>query len=150
MLDGKPAVLTGGSSGIDRDIARSMASDGADVVVADVRETPREGGESTGTRIEAETDAGGEYVECDVATPLGSDGGRVNTIHPGLTETAMVTEEVPLVGSRWEEQLVEATPLGHLADPSEIGDVASFLASDLASSVTGAELLVDGGQTITA
>jgi NAD(P)-dependent dehydrogenase (short-subunit alcohol dehydrogenase family) len=62
----------------------------------------------------------------------------------------MVTGEVPLVGSRWEEQLVEATPLGHLADPSEIGDVASFLASDLASYLTGAELLVDGGQTITA
>jgi 3-oxoacyl-[acyl-carrier protein] reductase/bacilysin biosynthesis oxidoreductase BacG len=74
----------------------------------------------------------------------------VNTIHPGLTETAMVTEEVPLVGSRWEELLVEAKPLGHLADPSEISDVSSLLASDLASSITGAELLVDGGQTITA
>ncbi len=60
------AVVTGGSSGNGRAIARRFAAEGADIVVADIQESPREGGEPTHDLIEAETDAKATFVECDV------------------------------------------------------------------------------------
>ena len=59
------AIVTGGASGIGRATARHLAQRGANVIVADVREDPRQGGEPTHQAI---LDAGGEaeYVNCDV------------------------------------------------------------------------------------
>ena len=42
---------------------------------------------------------------------------------------------------------IAGIPLGRLARPEEIADVACFLASDRASFVTGATILADGGRT---
>jgi NAD(P)-dependent dehydrogenase (short-subunit alcohol dehydrogenase family) len=67
LLAGDTAVVTGGSSGIGRATALRFAEHGADVVVADVREAPREGGRPTHGEIRATTDADAAYVECDVA-----------------------------------------------------------------------------------
>lgn len=75
---------------------------------------------------------------------------RVNAVHPGLTETAMASEDAEMVGTEVEAALNEQTPLARTADPAEIADSAVFLASDMASYVTGASLLVDGGLTNTA
>jgi glucose 1-dehydrogenase len=47
LLRGKVAIITGASSGIGRAIALRFAAEGAIVVVADVRESPMEGGEPT-------------------------------------------------------------------------------------------------------
>ncbi|WP_193565070.1 SDR family oxidoreductase [Natronorubrum aibiense] len=66
MLTDDVAVVTGGSSGNGRAIARRFAEEGADIVVADIQESPREGGEPTHELIEAETDANATFVECDV------------------------------------------------------------------------------------
>ena len=51
LLDGKVAIVTGAASGIGRAIALTFASEGAMVVVADTREDPIEGGESTVAEI---------------------------------------------------------------------------------------------------
>ena len=53
-LAGKTAIVTGASSGIGRAIALTFARHGANVVMADVRDDPREGGEPTPTIIERE------------------------------------------------------------------------------------------------
>jgi NAD(P)-dependent dehydrogenase (short-subunit alcohol dehydrogenase family) len=66
LLSGRTAVITGGSSGNGREISLRFAEEGADVVVADIRDTPRQGGEPTHERIPAETDAQASFVECDV------------------------------------------------------------------------------------
>jgi NAD(P)-dependent dehydrogenase (short-subunit alcohol dehydrogenase family) len=67
LLSEKTAVVTGASSGIGRSIARTFAENGADVVVGDVRDEPREGGTATHELIERETDVSATYVECDVS-----------------------------------------------------------------------------------
>jgi NAD(P)-dependent dehydrogenase (short-subunit alcohol dehydrogenase family) len=69
-LSGKHAIVTGGSSGIGRAIALTLAEAGADVLVADVREEPREQGEPTHALIEA---AGrrAAFEHCDVADSAG-------------------------------------------------------------------------------
>jgi NAD(P)-dependent dehydrogenase (short-subunit alcohol dehydrogenase family) len=67
---GETVVVTGGSSGIGRAIARRFGDAGATVLVADVREDPKDLGEETPTH-EAIEAAGGraEYVETDVSDP---------------------------------------------------------------------------------
>jgi 3-oxoacyl-[acyl-carrier protein] reductase/bacilysin biosynthesis oxidoreductase BacG len=42
---------------------------------------------------------------------------------------------------------VGSIPIGKMAAPSDIADLALFLVSDRASSITGAEILIDGGRT---
>jgi 3alpha(or 20beta)-hydroxysteroid dehydrogenase len=74
---------------------------------------------------------------------------RVNSVHPGPIEAPMLTGgaerplEIPQV-----RDLVEAIPFGRMGQPREVGDVVAFLASDAASYMTGAEIFVDGGLTV--
>jgi len=66
-LQGKTALVTGGSSGNGRAIARRFADEGANVTVADVREDPRMGGEPTHDLIEGEG-GNAQFVTCDVSS----------------------------------------------------------------------------------
>lgn len=68
LLEGRTAVVTGAASGNGRSIAILFAEHGADVVVADVREDPREGGLPTHEVVDQETDQGATFVECDVSS----------------------------------------------------------------------------------
>jgi NAD(P)-dependent dehydrogenase (short-subunit alcohol dehydrogenase family) len=70
-------------------------------------------------------------------------GVRVNAICPGFVETELT--EAMLAVERLRAQVLAETPLGRLATLDEIIAPALFLASDEASYVTGAALLVDGG-----
>jgi NAD(P)-dependent dehydrogenase (short-subunit alcohol dehydrogenase family) len=77
-----------------------------------------------------------------IALELAPHGIRVNAIAPGLTDTAQ-----PRYGNS-EAELVEmssAVPLGHMAQPADIADVAVFLASDAARHITGQTIHVNGG-----
>ncbi|MBN8963179.1 MAG: glucose 1-dehydrogenase [Rhizobiales bacterium] len=78
-----------------------------------------------------------------LARELARDGIRVNAIAPGVIETAMTkaTREDParLAG------FVGRTPLGRVGQPDELVGPVVFLASDMASYVSGVTLPVDGG-----
>jgi len=79
----------------------------------------------------------------NAAITYAQHGIRVNSVHPGLILTEMIERQDPAI----TEQLIGVTPLGRGAQPREVADVITFLASDRASFVTGAEICVDGGFT---
>jgi NAD(P)-dependent dehydrogenase (short-subunit alcohol dehydrogenase family) len=244
-LAGETALITGASSGIGRAIALRFAEEAAEVVVADVRRDPREGGTPTdeliadstfvetdvsdpaavetavdqalatyggldvmvnnagvypgnqpietveeadydrvldvnlkgvyfGSRFAAEAmreGGGGSIVNVSsiaglvgfggatvyaaskggvtnltrsLAVELADDGVRVNAVDPGVIETAMTTEDAPVVGS-----MTDQIPLGRDGHPEDVAAAVLFLASDDASYVTGHNLVVDGGYTAT-
>jgi NAD(P)-dependent dehydrogenase (short-subunit alcohol dehydrogenase family) len=73
---------------------------------------------------------------------------RVNVVAPGViitpaykTELGMSDEQI----DAYSKDVSGTTPLGRVGTPDEIAKAVSFLASDDASFVTGAELFVDGG-----
>ena len=76
-------------------------------------------------------------------THFAKDGIRVNAIFPGVINTPMVAA---LSSSKAAlDSLVQGTPLGRLGEPEDIANAVVFLASDEASYITGAELVIDGG-----
>lgn len=79
------------------------------------------------------------------AVAYGRRGVRVNCINPGFIETPMtklITDNPAMRG-----QIEQQTPLGRFGRPEEVAKAAVFLASDDASFMTGAPLIVDGGWT---
>ncbi len=66
-LESKVAIVTGASSGIGRSIALRFAEEGAEVVVADIQEKPREGGKPTHQKIK-DKDGEAIFVETDVSS----------------------------------------------------------------------------------
>ena len=67
---------------------------------------------------------------------------RVNSIHPGVINTAMMDGD-----TRSDEDWDRLIPLGRFAEPIEVAYGALFLASEESSFMTGAELVIDGGFT---
>jgi 3-oxoacyl-[acyl-carrier protein] reductase len=76
------------------------------------------------------------------AKELAGAGVRVNAVQPGLIRTAM-TEAMP--AAVWQAKLAEI-PMGRAGEPREVASVVLFLASDLASYLTGAVIEVTGGR----
>lgn len=75
------------------------------------------------------------------ALEYGPLGLRVNTVSPGLIDREGLEEAWPEGVRRWSR----SAPLGRLGRPEDVGDACVFLASPLASWVTGQDLVVDGG-----
>jgi NAD(P)-dependent dehydrogenase (short-subunit alcohol dehydrogenase family) len=250
LLSGQTAVVTGGASGNGRSIAQLFAEHGTDVVVADVRREPREGGTSTHDLINETFDTAATFVECDVtsvsdlegaintardyggvdimvnnagiyrpedfletteqefrrmmdinvngvyfgsqlaaedmvarasggtiinmssvagmrgsgnhvsystskgavrlmtyamADRLGEEDIRVNSIHPGVVDTEMARQDLPLMGSEKEEAYRQEIPLQRFGKPEDVAGVALCLASEHMKFVNGTSIIVDGG-----
>ncbi|MEA5574763.1 SDR family oxidoreductase [Calothrix sp. UHCC 0171] len=89
-----------------------------------------------------------------ISKELAQDNIRINAISPGATATEradiLARQNAESRGVTVEEikaESIKAIPLGKVVKPEEIAALTLFLVSDLASSITGAEILVDGGQT---
>ncbi|GIM88277.1 SDR family NAD(P)-dependent oxidoreductase [Paractinoplanes toevensis] len=72
---------------------------------------------------------------------LGPQGIRVNIVHPGFIDTPMTASAAPA----FRAASIAETPLGRAGSPAEVAAVITFLLSDAAAYVTGAEIPVDGG-----
>jgi 3-oxoacyl-[acyl-carrier protein] reductase/7-alpha-hydroxysteroid dehydrogenase len=75
---------------------------------------------------------------------LGRYGIRVNAVAPGVTRTDMVAA----LPENMVLPLLQKIPLGRMGEADDIANAALFLASDLASYITGAFIPVDGGAII--
>ncbi|MGC5567043.1 SDR family NAD(P)-dependent oxidoreductase [Streptomyces sp. FR-108] len=75
------------------------------------------------------------------ALEYGPYGIRVNTVSPGLIDREGLASAWPEGVRRWER----AAPTGRLGRPEDVGDACVFLASPMASWITGHDLVVDGG-----
>jgi NAD(P)-dependent dehydrogenase (short-subunit alcohol dehydrogenase family) len=79
-----------------------------------------------------------------LAIQFAKDQIRCNVIHPGIVDTPL---QAPYLTEAIRKEFETGIPLGRIAQPREIANVALFLASDESSFMTGAELVVDGGFT---
>lgn len=79
-----------------------------------------------------------------IAQEVGSRGIRANAIAPGFIETAMTAALPDSVREEWSKKI----PLRRGGKPEDIANVATFLASDLSSYVSGQVIQVDGGMNM--
>jgi NAD(P)-dependent dehydrogenase (short-subunit alcohol dehydrogenase family) len=84
-----------------------------------------------------------------MAIDHGAQGIRVNCICPGDVETPMLPLDAKMRGLKWADYIAGCAnrPLGRVGTVEEIAKAVLFLASDDASFMTGAALVVDGGGT---
>jgi len=81
-----------------------------------------------------------------LADAWGPEGIRVNGLAPGFVATKITA--VSYDNPEINEGIINTTPLRRWGTPEEMGQVALFLASDMASFMTGHTIPVDGGQSL--
>lgn len=84
----------------------------------------------------------------NLAAEWAAHGIRVNAVSPWFTETPLT--EVLLKNEEKLKQVIARTPLGRVAQASEMATAVAFLAMPAASYITGQNIIVDGGMTINA
>ena len=80
------------------------------------------------------------------ALELAPFGVRVNSIHPGIIDTAMLGEFTQF-GDAVLDNIKTRIPMGRIAEADDVARLALYLASDESSYSTGSEFVVDGGMT---
>lgn len=83
-----------------------------------------------------------------VAPELGPKGIRINAVAPGLTRGEYADEGLQRNDIATQDWIRAVTPLGRIGEPDDIAKVITFMASDMASWVTGQVLDASGGWQI--
>ncbi|KAB2684152.1 MULTISPECIES: SDR family NAD(P)-dependent oxidoreductase [Brucella/Ochrobactrum group] len=97
----------------------------------------------SGVTAYAAAKGGVKLLTQTLAIDYGAQNIRVNAVCPGYIDTPLL-KDIP---EDQKEALVALHPIGRLGRAEEVASVVLFLASDEASFVTGASILVDGGYT---
>jgi NAD(P)-dependent dehydrogenase (short-subunit alcohol dehydrogenase family) len=84
-------------------------------------------------------------LTASLADELGPFGVRVVGVSPGIIDTHMNVHDDPLIGTPSGERYLDLIPLRRWGRPEEVAEAVAFLASDRASYVSGASLVIDGG-----
>jgi len=126
-----------------RAVGGDMATRGSGAIVAiasvsGLRSAPRHGAYGAAK-------AGLMALVRTLAVELATGGVRVNAVAPGAVLTPRVAA---LMDDARRAESAASIPLGRLATPDDIAHAVTFLASDLASYITGQTLVVDGGATV--
>ena len=125
-------------------VARRMTADGGGGAVVNMASTNALGGEEDFADYNA-SKGGVLQLTRSMAVELGGAGIRVNCLCPGFVDTPLNRALGDEEGFRAYER--DRIPLGRRGRPEEIAAAYAFLASDEASFIHGAALVVDGGQT---
>ena len=132
-LSGRVALVTGGSKGLGKAMARGFAEAGARVVIS-ARHEAHDAYSATKSALLGLARAS--------ALDLGPFNITVNCIAPGPFRTDL---PMRVLTEEQQKKFVEPTALGLWGEPRELVGPALLLASDAGSYITGATLLVDGG-----
>lgn len=92
--------------------------------------------------------AGVVMMTANLAAEWGRSGVRINCLSPGHTLTRFIREKIE-AGARDASPLEDFTALGRMVLPEEVASAVLFLASDMSSAITGANLPVDCGASVT-
>lgn len=141
-LEAMVAVNMAGPLFLARAAATRMRAAGRGRIVLFSSQGAHTGG-FVGSTVYAMTKAAVLALTRSLAREFSPHGVTVNAVAPGLVDTPMIRNDVaPEALAR----LVEAIPLGRIADPVEVANCVLFLVSDWAGYVTGHTLDVNGGQ----
>jgi len=99
------------------------------------------GGATSGHADYAAAKAGVVNFTKSLAREVAADGIRVNALAPGMMKTPMSADAV----AERADTYLARIPVGRIADPAEVADVAVFLCSDRAAYMTGTTVDVSGG-----
>jgi 3-oxoacyl-[acyl-carrier protein] reductase len=128
-------------------VARVLVGQGSGGVIVNMSSTNGLGGEADYAHYNA-SKGGALLLTKTMAVELGPLGIRVNALCPGYIETPLNTAISAGLGGRdFTDAYADASiPLGRPGRSSEVAAAYAFLASDDASFITGAEIVIDGGQ----
>lgn len=126
----------------DRYVIQQMLAQGDGGVIVNCGSIHSHVGKN-GVTAYAAAKGGVKLLTQTLAIDYGARGIRVNAVCPGYIDTPLL-KEIP---AEAKAQLASLHPMGRLGRPEEVARAVLFLASDDASFVTGASLLVDGGYT---
>src|SRR6266508_166379 len=129
---------------VAQSVARRMVGQGVDGSIVNMASTNALGGEKEFAHYNA-SKGGVLQLTRTMAVELGDKGIRVNCVCPGFIDTPLNRALGDEEAFRTYEQ--SKIPLGRRGRPDEIAAVYAFLASDDASFIHGAAIVVDGGQT---
>ena len=82
-----------------------------------------------------------------LAVSFANDGIRVNAISLGSIMSSSLRLNLHS-NPELQDAIIDATPLGYIAEPEEVADLALFLSSDSARFLTGQVITIDGGRSI--
>jgi len=97
-----------------------------------------------GSAVYSATKASVDAITTVLSKELGARRIRVNAINPGMIETEGV-QAAGLIGSAFEQNVVNSTSLSRVGQPDDIAPAAVFLASSDSKYMTGETLFVNGG-----
>ncbi len=97
-----------------------------------------------GAAVYSATKGAVDSASAALAQELGPKNIRVNSLNPGVVETEG-TVAAGFIGSDFEKQAAERTPLGRVGQPKDIASIAAFLASDESAWVNGQTIQAGGG-----
>jgi len=97
-----------------------------------------------GAAVYSATKGAVDSASAALAQELGSKKIRVNALNPGMVVTEG-TQSAGFIGSDFEKQAIQRTPLGRIGQPDDIASIAAFLASDDSAWVNGQAIEAAGG-----
>ena len=125
-----------------RECGRNMLENGSGSIV-NIGSILGSGGSENGVIAYSAAKGGLRNMTLQLGTEWADRGVRVNSVSPGFIVTEMTRPALEALGmDKW---IASRTPMRRVGESEEVTNAVMFLASDLASYITGVDLLVDGG-----